>query len=154
MQTSFDVSVRGFDRTINATQAYEDAVDAVCDPFLEMVPYLRWAVLLALAAICGQILALVSHHQTYTVWFYELRLAYAETSGDGVQHPAAEGGSAGKGRSSSKGPSKEAVAGRNHRGSGKSPEKKNGSGKRSSPSAPRATKGGNQKDVALGTRIK
>ena len=40
MQTSFDVSVRGFDRTINATQAYEDAVDAVCDPFLEMVPYL------------------------------------------------------------------------------------------------------------------
>ena len=35
-----------------------------------------------LARCAWQILVLVSHHQTYTVWFYELKLAFAEAEAE------------------------------------------------------------------------
>ena len=69
----------------NKTRQFAESLEEVCDPFDGVFEKLKWCVILALLALAGQIVVLVSHHTQYTAWFYEVRLAHAESEAAGYE---------------------------------------------------------------------
>jgi hypothetical protein len=69
----------------NKTRQFAKSLESVCDPFDDVFEKLKWCVIMALVALAGQILVLVSHHTQYTAWFYEVRLAHAESEAAGYE---------------------------------------------------------------------
>jgi len=69
----------------NKTRQFVESLEEVCDPFDGVFEKLRLCVILALLALAGQIIVLVSHHTQYTAWFYEVRLAHAESEAAGYE---------------------------------------------------------------------
>lgn len=64
---------------LDAIEAFHESINEVCEPFSNVEPHVKLMVLFAVLTIVGQVFVLVSHHSTYTIWFYEVKIAHLQS---------------------------------------------------------------------------
>ena len=66
-------------------------MDVVCVPFSEAEPHVILIVVFAVLTIMGQVFVLVSHSSTYTIFFYEAKVAHLQGVAAGWQRRSEAG---------------------------------------------------------------